>query len=45
MRRNGVTITEVRYAAFRKLMDPVFATMQGKIGASFMNRVIAAAGN
>jgi TRAP-type transport system periplasmic protein len=44
LKKNGVTFTEVQYAAFRKKMDPVYALFQGKLGGDFIERVSRAAG-
>ena len=43
LRNNGVAFTDIQYPAFRKAMDPVYATMQPKLG-DLLDRVSRAAG-
>ncbi len=43
-RQNGVKITEIQYPAFRKAMDPVYATFASRLGGDFIERISRAAG-
>jgi TRAP-type transport system periplasmic protein len=43
LKQNGVTFTEVQYAAFRKAVEPVYAQYQAKIGADLLERIARAA--
>jgi TRAP-type transport system periplasmic protein len=39
LKSSGVTVTEVQYASFRKLMDPVYASVQAKLGGDLIERI------
>ena len=43
LKKNGVTFTEIQYAAFRKAVEPVYAMYQSKLGSSLIERVGRAA--
>ena len=39
LKSNGVAVTDVDYPAFRKAMDPVYASLQAKLGGDLIQRV------
>ena len=43
LKSNGVAFNDIDYPAFRKAMDPVYATYESKLGADFIQRVSRAA--
>ena len=43
LKSNGVEISQIRYAAFRKAVDPIYASYQSKLGADIIDRVTRAA--
>jgi TRAP-type transport system periplasmic protein len=43
LKKNGVTFTEIQYAAFRKAVDPVYVSVQTKIGSELIERIGRAA--
>ena len=43
LKQNGVAFTDVQYPAFRKAMDPVYVTVQSKLGSDLIERVTRAA--
>ena len=40
----GIVFTEVDHAAFRKAMDPVYASLQAKLGGDLIERITKIAG-
>jgi TRAP-type transport system periplasmic protein len=45
LKNNGVTFTDIQYPAFRKAVEPVFASAQARIGGDVIERVSRAAGS
>ena len=43
MKQNGVAFNVVQYQAFRKAMDPVYASYRTKLGGDILDRVLKAA--
>ena len=43
LKAKGVTVNEVDYLAFRKAMDPVYASIQQRFGADLVQRVLKSA--
>ena len=44
LKKNGVAFTEIQYAAFRRAVDPVYASAGGRIGSDLVERVSRTAG-
>jgi TRAP-type transport system periplasmic protein len=43
LKDNGVRFTQIQYPAFRKAMEPVYATFQAKLGGDLIDRISRAA--
>jgi TRAP-type transport system periplasmic protein len=43
LKKSGVLFTEIQYPLFRKAMDPVYASLQSKIGGDLIDRIGRAA--
>jgi TRAP-type transport system periplasmic protein len=43
LKQNGVLFTDIQYPAFRKAVDPVYATLQSKLGGNLLDRISRAA--
>ena len=43
LKKNGVVFTEIQFAAFRKAVEPVYASFGPKIGGDFLERAARAA--
>ena len=44
LRKAGVELTQIQYAPFRKAVQPVYATVQARIGGDFLERINRIAG-
>ena len=44
LKSNGVAFTDIQYPAFKKAVEPVYATLQSKLGGDMLQRVSRAAG-
>jgi TRAP-type transport system periplasmic protein len=44
LKENAVTFTQIKHAEFRKAVDPVYASVQSKLGGNMIERLTRAAG-
>jgi tripartite ATP-independent transporter DctP family solute receptor len=44
LRSNGVTFSEIRYAAFRKAVEPVYEMVQTRVGGNLIEQILKATG-
>ena len=45
LKANGVAFTEIQSAGFRKAMDPIYASVQAKLGDNLIDRISRAGGS
>ena len=45
VKQNGASFTEIDWAAFRRLMTPIYASVEPKVGADILQQVTKAAGS